>query len=111
LEDPDHSRQGSRHADRSDNGIGMTREAIVSNSAPSPDPAPASSSAASSKRTPRSDRADRPVGVGSMHPSWRPTVSPSFPAPPAKALPVKWESDGQGEYTVEDYDKPTRGPM
>src|SRR5436309_1624980 len=100
----------------SDNGVGMSKESIVENLGT----IARSGTRAFLDRLRQADAKD-PVqapeligqfGVGfysSFMVADRVTVL-SRPAGPASAgEAVKWESDGQGQFTVEPYDKPTRG--
>src|SRR4051812_30672122 len=97
----------------SDNGIGMSRESIVENLGT----IARSGTRAFLDNLRQADAKDRPeligqFGVGfysSFMVADRITVI-SRPAGPAGAgESVKWESDGQGQFTVEPFEKPTRG--
>jgi molecular chaperone HtpG len=95
----------------SDNGIGMSQESIVENLGT----IARSGTRAFLDALKNADAKERPgligqFGVGfysSFMVAERVTVL-SRPAGPG-AQAVKWESDGQGEFTVEKADKPTRG--
>src|SRR2546423_10304717 len=95
----------------SDNGVGMTREAIVSNLGT----IARSGTREFLRSLKEADAKERPeligqFGVGfyaSFMAADRVTVLSR--AAGESTAGVKWESDGQGEFTVEEYDKPTRG--
>src|SRR3954452_1455544 len=96
-----------------DNGIGMSRESIVENLGT----IARSGTRAFLDNLQQADAKERPeligqFGVGfysSFMVADRVTVI-SRPAGPAGAgEAVKWESDGQGQFTVEPFEKPTRG--
>ena len=95
----------------SDNGVGMSREAIVSNLGT----IARSGTREFLRNLQAADAQQRPeligqFGVGfyaSFMVADRVTVF-SRPAGPG-AEGVRWESDGQGEFSVEPFDKPTRG--
>jgi molecular chaperone HtpG len=95
----------------SDNGIGMSRETIVDNLGT----IAKSGTRAFVENLKKSNAQDRPeligqFGVGfyaSFMVADRVTVLSRMAGDPADG--VKWESDGQGEFTVEPYEKLTRG--
>jgi molecular chaperone HtpG len=95
----------------SDNGIGMSRESIVDNLGT----IAKSGTRAFLENLKKADAQNRPeligqFGVGfyaSFMVADRVTVISRTAGNPADA--VKWESDGQGEFTVEPAEKPTRG--
>ena len=96
----------------SDNGIGMSRESIVENLGT----IARSGTRAFLDALRQSGTENRPeligqFGVGfyaSFMVADRVTVI-SRPAGAAPSEGVKWESDGQGQFTVEPHEKPTRG--
>ena len=96
----------------SDNGIGMSKEAVVENLGT----IARSGTKAFLENLKRAEVKDRPeligqFGVGfysSFMVADRVTVV-SRPAGSKSQDGVKWESDGQGEFTVESLDKPARG--
>jgi molecular chaperone HtpG len=96
----------------SDNGIGMSKEAIVENLGT----IARSGTKAFLENLKRAEVKDRPeligqFGVGfysSLMVADHVTVV-SRPAGSKSQDGVKWESDGQGEFTVESVDKPARG--
>jgi len=96
----------------SDNGIGMSKESIVENLGT----VARSGTKAFLESLKRAEVKDRPeligqFGVGfysSFMVADRVTVV-SRPAGSKSQDGVKWESDGQGEFTVETVDKPARG--
>ena len=96
----------------SDNGIGMGREAIVENLGT----IARSGTRAFLETLKQAGAENRPeligqFGVGfyaSFMAADRVTVV-SRPAGGSASDGVKWESDGQGQFTVEPYDKPARG--
>ena len=96
----------------SDNGIGMSREAIVENLGT----IARSGTRAFLETLKQAGAENRPeligqFGVGfyaSFMVADRVTVL-SRPAGGPSSEGVKWESDGQGQFTVEPHDKPTRG--
>ena len=95
----------------SDNGIGMSREAIVDNLGT----IAKSGTRAFVENLKKSNTQDRPeligqFGVGfyaSFMVADKVTVISRMAGDPSDG--VKWESDGQGEYTVEAQEKATRG--
>jgi len=95
----------------SDNGIGMSRETIVDNLGT----IAKSGTRAFVENLRKSNAQDRPeligqFGVGfyaSFMVADRVTVLSRMAGDVTDG--VKWESDGQGEFTVEPYEKPTRG--
>lgn len=95
----------------SDNGIGMSRESIVEDLGT----IARSGTKAFLKNLQQADVKDRPeligqFGVGfyaSFMVAERVTVTSRAAGPEAQG--VRWESDGQGEFTVEPFDKPSRG--
>jgi molecular chaperone HtpG len=95
----------------SDNGIGMSRESIVEN---------LGTIARSGTRQfieslKQANVQDRPELIGQFGVGFYASfmvadkVTVLSRPPGAGAEGVRWESDGQGEFTVEPYDKPTRG--
>jgi molecular chaperone HtpG len=95
----------------SDNGIGMSRESIVDN---------LGTIARSGTRQfieslKQANVQDRPELIGQFGVGFYASfmvadkVTVLSRPPGAGAEGVRWESDGQGEFTVEPYDKPTRG--
>src|SRR5437762_625413 len=96
----------------SDNGIGMSKESIVEN---------LGTIARSGTKTflenlKRAEAKDRPELIGQFgvgfYSSFMVADKVTVVSRPAGGKPsdgVKWESDGQGEFTVESVDKPTRG--
>ena len=97
----------------SDNGIGMSREAIVENLGT----IARSGTRAFLETLKQADVQNRPeligqFGVGfyaSFMAADRVTVVSRPAGPNADGEAVKWESDGQGQFTVQPVDKPTRG--
>jgi molecular chaperone HtpG len=95
----------------SDNGVGMSKEGIVENLGT----IAKSGTRAFLEALKKADVKERPeligqFGVGfysSFMVADRVTVVSRMAGPPSEG--VKWESDGQGEYTVETVEKPTRG--
>ncbi len=95
----------------SDNGIGMSRESIVEDLGT----IARSGTKAFLKNLQQAEVKDRPeligqFGVGfyaSFMVADRVTVVSRAAGPDAQG--VRWESDGQGEFTVEAFDKPSRG--
>jgi molecular chaperone HtpG len=95
----------------SDNGIGMSRESIVENLGT----IARSGTRAFVENLRKANVQDRPeligqFGVGfyaSFMVADKVTVLSRMAGPVSDG--VKWESDGQGEFTVEPYEKPTRG--
>ncbi len=95
----------------SDNGIGMSRETVVDNLGT----IAKSGTRAFVENLKKSNAQDRPeligqFGVGfyaSFMVADRVTVLSRMAGDPNDG--VKWESDGQGEFSVEPYEKPTRG--
>jgi molecular chaperone HtpG len=95
----------------SDNGIGMSKEGIVENLGT----IAKSGTRAFLEALKKADVQERPeligqFGVGfysSFMVADRVTVISRMAGPPGEG--VKWESDGQGEFTVETVEKPTRG--
>jgi molecular chaperone HtpG len=95
----------------SDNGIGMSKEGIVENLGT----IAKSGTRAFLDALKKADVQERPeligqFGVGfysSFMVADRVTVLSRMAGPPGEG--VKWESDGQGEFTVETVEKPTRG--
>src|SRR5262245_26748035 len=95
----------------SDNGIGMSKEGIVENLGT----IAKSGTKAFLEALKQADVKERPeligqFGVGfysSFMVADRVTVISRMAGPPGDG--VKWESDGQGEFTVETVEKPTRG--
>jgi molecular chaperone HtpG len=95
----------------SDNGIGMSKEGIVENLGT----IAKSGTRAFLEALKKADVKERPeligqFGVGfysSFMVADRVTVISRMAGPPGGG--VKWESDGQGEFTVETVEKPTRG--
>lgn len=112
----------------SDNGVGMSRESIVDNlgtiaksgtkaflqamkqaQAADSTKGPEGAGGASGRQVPE---LIGQFGVGfyaSFMVADRVTVLSRPAGPNIESQGVKWESDGQGEFTVEPYDKPTRG--
>ncbi len=95
----------------SDNGIGMSRDSIVENLGT----IAKSGTREFLERLKSADNASRPELIGQFGVGFyaafmvadRVTVISRPPGNPS--LGVRWESDGQGEYTVEHADKPSRG--
>src|SRR3954464_10594015 len=97
----------------SDNGVGMSRESIVENLGT----IARSGTRAFLDSLRQADAKERPeligqFGVGfysSFMVADRVTVVSRPAGPNSAGEAVKWESDGQGQFTVEPYDKPARG--
>lgn len=96
----------------SDNGIGMSRESVVADLGT----IARSGTKAFLENLKKSDVQDRPELIGQFGVGFysafmvadRVTVTTRAAGTPASEA-VKWESDGQGEFTVESAEKPTRG--
>jgi len=95
----------------SDNGLGMSRESIVDNLGT----IAKSGTRAFVENLKQSNAQDRPELIGQFgvgfYASFMVADRVSVLSRMAGDLSdgVKWESDGQGEYTVEPFEKPTRG--
>src|SRR5436190_15089614 len=96
----------------SDNGIGMSKESIVENLGT----IARSGTRAFLENLKRAEVKDRPELIGQFgvgfYSSFMVADRVTVVSRPAGGKPsdgVKWESDGQGEFTVESVDKPTRG--
>ena len=93
-----------------DNGIGMSREAIVENLGT----IARSGTKAFLETLKQADAQNRPELIGQFgvgfYASFMVADRVTVLSRPAGGIEgVKWESDGQGQFTVEAYDKPTRG--
>jgi molecular chaperone HtpG len=96
----------------SDNGIGMSRESVVQDLGT----IARSGTKAFLENLKKSDVQDRPELIGQFGVGFysafmvadRVTVTTRAAGTPASDA-VRWESDGQGEFTVESAEKPTRG--
>ncbi len=95
----------------SDNGVGMTRDAVIEN---------LGTIAKSGTREfldqlKAADAASRPELIGQFGVGFysafmvADTVTVVTRGPGGEAEGIKWVSDGQGEYTIESYSKPSRG--
>ena len=96
----------------SDNGVGMSKESIVENLGT----IARSGTRAFLENLKRAEVKDRPELIGQFgvgfYSSFMVADKVTVVSRPAGGKPsdgVKWESDGQGEFTVESVDKPSRG--